>query len=99
MNNSIYKWNGYTFNNVSCILGMKNNAKYLYDCTIRDSHHNTIEVVLIFANNFGEARWCMMGYLKESLSCRDTEQSDVKQFLPSNDLGEHNFYVNVVRCD
>lgn len=99
MNNSVYNWNGYTFNNVNCILGTEDNAKYLYDCTIRDSYHNTIGVVLIFANKFSEAKWHMMDYLKKSLSCRDTEQSDVKQFLPSNNLDEHDFYVHVVRCD
>lgn len=95
----VYKWNGYTFNNVSSVLGLKEKSKYVYDCSIRDSSHNTLEVVLIFANNFGEARWCMMGYLQAPLLCSDTEQSDVKQFLPSKDANCRNFYVHVVRCD
>lgn len=78
-------------------LGDKYNGRHVYDCRIMDYRTGTQDRVRVWASNFGEVKWCMMGYLKISLTLIDTTKRTTKHLVMPNDIGEKNFVCIVIK--
>ena len=53
--------------------------------------------VMVKASNFGEVKWCLMGYLKMPLIITDTTIRTTKHFVLPNDIGQRTFVAIVLR--
>ena len=89
--------NGYNFGPITHTLGYKDGAKHLYECRIMDKKNGRQDRVLVYASNFGEVRWCLMGYLRIPMIVTDTGAPNVKHFVLPSDVGEKTFVVFVIR--
>ena len=91
------KNDGFKFGPVSCQLGDRETAHFMYDCRIMNKETGMQDRVLVFANNFGEVKWCMMGYTKKTFIVLDTSVPYVKHFVYPNDVGQKKFVIIAAR--
>ena len=64
----------------SCELGAKHKSHNQYDCRIM-SNDTIIDRVLVYALNFEQVKWCMIGYTKKELNISKTSVSFVKRLI------------------
>lgn len=88
---------GFNFGPFSCSLGDRQTARHTYECRIMDKETGKHDRVLVYASNFGEVKWCMMGYTKRVFIIIDTTLPNVKHLVYPDDVGEKRFVIFVIR--
>ena len=88
---------GFQFPPYSHTLGDKYNGRHIYDCRIMNHKTGEQDRVRVWASNFGEVKWCMMGYLKMPLTITDTTIRTTKHLVMPNDIGERYFVCIVIK--
>ena len=77
--------------------GYVDNAKFIYDCRIRDFQNNKQCTVIIYASDYGEAKWCLIGFLKHTLVVVDTNDPAEKYFVMPNDMEGRRLKIKATR--
>ena len=90
-------YNGMEYGKATHKFGIYENAKFIYECRIKDSQNRKKGCVLVYANDFGEAKWCMMGFLNRPLVTVDTSEPYEKHFVMPDDMQGNMLDVTVIR--
>lgn len=90
-------YNGQAYGRSSHKIGVYEGAKYIYDCRIDDNQHMKKGRIIVYASDYGEARWCLMGFLRCPLVAVDTNEPSEKHFVMPNDLNGNMLDVTVIR--